>query len=148
MGFLLPQKSGAPNTDCLIFFAVSLLSLLFISSIVLQWAARQVSHSYEKADCHIGLTGPFEEELQKLHILLFYPLNSNKLLPYKTCKMWLPLKLIYIILWAYSLVFLVPSPSPSKNVSPPPFSLLLHSFLGAKECLNRWRTRGFSVQKQ
>lgn len=148
MGFLLPQKSEAPNIDSLVFLLFfsshsSLSPALFSSE-----QRCQVSHSYDKTDCHIGLTGPFEEELQKLPILLSYPLNSNELLPYKTCKMWFPLKLIYIILWAYSLVFLVPSPSPSKNVNPPPFSVLLHSFLGAKECLSRWRTWGFSVQKQ
>lgn len=69
---------GLPNTDSLIFLLFlsshsSLPPILFSSE-----QHCQVSHFYEKADCHIGLTGPVEEELQKLSIPLFYYLNSNE----------------------------------------------------------------------
>lgn len=77
---------GLPNIGSLIFllfpsFHSPLPPTLFSSK-----QHCQVSQFYEKADCHIGLTGPFEEELQKLPILLFYHLNSNEVLHYKIGK--------------------------------------------------------------
>lgn len=96
----IPRIQGLPNIGSLIFFLFlsshsSLPPMLFSSE-----QHCQISHFYEKADCHIGLAGPSKRS--SINSLFFFSttwilMSSYQ---YKIRKMWFLLKLIYIILWA------------------------------------------------